>query len=85
MGLSARFRRRSKVTSQSLEMLDFPLLLLHHLSDPDVLKKYLGSLHLSWPKDKRSIGDEACIRGGTLIKAREYSSEVIEFVKKTFY
>jgi insertion element IS1 protein InsB len=43
----AHFRRRSKVTSRSLEMIDLSLLLLHHLSDPDVLKKYLNSFFLS--------------------------------------
>ncbi len=30
----ARFRRKSKVTSRSLEMLDLLLLLLYHFSDP---------------------------------------------------
>ena len=39
----ARFRRRSKVTSRSIEMVDLSLLLLYHLSNPDVFKKYLDS------------------------------------------
>ncbi|WP_414437814.1 IS1 family transposase [Candidatus Bealeia paramacronuclearis] len=39
----ARFRRRSKVTSRSHEMVDLSLLLLYHLSNPEVFKKYLDS------------------------------------------
>ena len=39
----ARFRRRSKVSSRSIEMVDLSLLLLYHLSDPNVFKKYPNS------------------------------------------
>ena len=36
----ARFRRRSKVTSRSLQMVDLSLLLLYHLTDPRTLMRY---------------------------------------------
>jgi insertion element IS1 protein InsB len=37
----ARFRRKSKVTSRSLEMVDLSLLLLYHFSDPNFQKTFM--------------------------------------------
>jgi len=36
----ARFRRRSKVSSRSREMVDLPLRLLHYLREPENFLKY---------------------------------------------
>ena len=37
----ARFRRKSKVTSRNVEIVDLSLLLLYHLSNVDIQIKYL--------------------------------------------
>lgn len=37
----ARFRRKSKVTSRSLQMVDLSLLLLYHFSDPSFQKNFM--------------------------------------------
>jgi hypothetical protein len=43
----ARFRKRSKVTSRSLERVDISLLLLYHLRDPEGAVSYQKHSYLS--------------------------------------